>query len=232
MRSSEDSNWRTDSSGYLSGEFETVSRKRRDRKSRRRQTPRVVKRRVQEYTINEFKIGDSGYINPLFYKDYYRAEDIRFFECHDESGILVASCTVFPSTLSYDIYPTQSTNLTQVYYPNPRGGGQFKQVNLKRVRESTLKIEDVEVSPEYRGQGLCFRFLSGVANIIKNNPELYHYEFLYINSYPNNIPARRCYNRLMQWPKRRNVMNTGLSLGYDSNGKEEGVYWITPMWAF
>jgi hypothetical protein len=36
----------------------------------------------------------------------------------------------------------------------------------------------------------------------------------------------------MQWPKRRNVMNTGLSLGYDSNGKEEGVYWITPMWTF
>ena len=63
MRSSEDSNWRTDSSGYLSGEFETVSRKRRDRKSRRRQTPRVVKR-PQEYIINEF-LSVSGIITLL-----------------------------------------------------------------------------------------------------------------------------------------------------------------------
>jgi len=210
--------WRTDSSRNPSDEFEMVGH------------PTIVTAIFEKKPLPKYRIIEEKLLsNDHFYHLHDRKEDIRFFTCMNDRGEYMASCTVYPSELRDDI-PCSSS--IYVYYPYPRRPGKFEEIPASRIRNTTLKVEDVQVDPSFRGRGLCAKFLSEVGYMVKTNPELYHYNFLYINSYKDNIPARQCYNRFMQWPKRRNVHNTGFTLIDTDSGLPIGAYWITPLWAF
>ena len=132
---------------------------------------------------------------------------------------LVARCSIFP----YPEYKLFGHDDVIVYYPKERKFREYKLDSTQhKLRDRILQIEDVRVEDKYKRKGFCLKFLRKAVRLAMEHFK--GYKYLYINTDWDNYSARRCYQRLMEFPRIEPENYTGIDF-FDN----KGVYWLSKL---
>ena len=137
------------------------------------------------------------------FQELWVESDAEAYYCYVRADEVFASCHTFhyESIRAYPLVRWNFEDRTQIW---DREGKKW--INLKKVDDyfSLVQIEGVIVSESHRNQRIGTEFLQKVVNQIRTRS---NHRFIYINVEGDNLPAQRCYQKVMEYSGANHPLN-------------------------